>query len=122
MRHLPQGDVITVTRPGEAMFRRAAFPIWRVTRNGQDIPQSGPIIRFNAGPGLYRIERRLIWQEVAGTAMSIVAMVLLCVVGLSGYRWPRRGKDDGTTGRRVFPWQPSRERPLPPSVAGPTAT
>jgi len=85
-RHLPRGDSITVTQPGEALFRRAAFPIWHVTRNGIEIPYRGPIVQFTAQPGVYKIERRLIWQEIAGAILSIIAALLLCALALTKRR------------------------------------
>ncbi len=79
---LPRGDIITVDRPGLVEVGHAAFPIWRVERDGVTIPSAGPILHFEARlPGTYRIARVLIWQEVAGCAISLLALILL--IGLS---------------------------------------
>jgi len=58
-------------------MRRAAFPIWRVTRDGSEIPSRGPFIQFDATPGLYRIERVTIWQESVGAATSLIGLLVL---------------------------------------------
>ncbi len=31
--------------------------------DGEEIPYRGPLITFEARPGVYRIERRVLWQE-----------------------------------------------------------
>lgn len=79
-RALPRGDSITVTRPGPVTIGHAAFPIWRVTRDGQAVTSHGPLIRFYARPGTYRIERVRLWQESAGAAISLIALLLLALL------------------------------------------
>ncbi len=80
---LPRGDQITVTASGPVTLGRAAFPIWRVTRDGQEIPSRGSLITFDAQPGLYRVERRVLWQERwGGAASGGAALVLLVLLGL----------------------------------------
>jgi hypothetical protein len=81
--NLPRGEVIEVTRPGRYAFGRFAFPIWRVTHDGADVPTDGPLLGFRAtAPGEYRIERRVIWQEAVGAATSALALALLLALGL----------------------------------------
>jgi len=81
-RSLPGRTDTNVTQPGPQSFRRFAFPIWRVTRDGQSVPTSGPIITFDARPGHYRVERVMIWQEIAGMAISLTAVLALAFIGL----------------------------------------
>lgn len=77
---LPRGDSITVTRSGPVTMGHAAFPIWRVTRDGQAIASHGPLISFDATPGTYRIERVRLWQETAGAAVSLIALLILALL------------------------------------------
>ncbi len=86
---LPRGDVIEVTRPGRYAFGRFAFPIWRVTHDGADVPTEGPLLGFRATSGEYRIERRLLWQEAVGAAASALALALLLALSLPA---PSRGR------------------------------
>lgn len=83
-RNLPRRDTIAVTHPGEITFRHAAFPIWSVTRDSREVPYKGPIIHVDARPGVYRIERRMIWQESVGTVVSTLAMIVLCIFAMPG--------------------------------------
>ena len=78
-RTLPRGDTIRVDKAGTVTTGRMAFPIWRVTKDGAPIASTGPLIRFNAQPGIYRIERVRLWQERVGDLISIGAIVLLAL-------------------------------------------
>jgi hypothetical protein len=102
-RHLPRGDEILVTRPGEVSFGRAAFPIWRVIRDGREIRYRGPIIHFDALPGRYTIERHMIWQEGVGAAVSMGAALLLLAVGLGRRRLSTLCNGDRATRLRPLP-------------------
>ena len=75
---------ITVDRVGVVTVRRAAFPIWRVSKGGVTVPTSGPLITFNASPGTYRLERILLWQEWVGAIISALALIVLCALTF----WP----------------------------------
>ncbi|HEX7821823.1 MAG TPA: 6-pyruvoyl-tetrahydropterin synthase-related protein [Sphingobium sp.] len=81
-RSLPGGTDIDVTKAGPASFRRFLFPIWRVTRDGREVPVTGPVITVDAQPGRYRLERVMIWQEVAGMAISLAAALMLASLSL----------------------------------------
>lgn len=59
---------------GRVTIHQADFPIWRMTRDGSPVLHIGPLISFDAQPGIYRIERVAIWQEKAGLAISIMAV------------------------------------------------
>lgn len=74
---LPRGDSLVVRTGGPVTMGHAAFPIWRVTRDGQPVPSQGPLIHFDAQPGTYRIERVRLWQENIGAAVSALAFALL---------------------------------------------
>ncbi|WP_253343828.1 YfhO family protein [Sphingobium sp. OAS761] len=76
-RALPRGNAVVVTRPGPVTLGRGAFPIWQVSRDGRPVASTGPLIHFMAQPGLYRIERRRLWQESTGAAASVAAALLL---------------------------------------------
>lgn len=76
-RGIKAGDELVVDRSGEVMMRRAAFPIWRVVRGEEVVPYRGPVIRFYAHPGHYRIERMYLWQEWAGVIISLGSLLLL---------------------------------------------
>lgn len=83
-RGLPRASAsITVSRPGVVTIRRAAFPIWRVSRNNVTVPARGPLITFDASSGTYRLERIRLWQEWLGAIISALAVVVvvLCVLG-----------------------------------------
>ena len=82
LRTLPRGDHVMVTRAGPVTLGRAAFPIWRVTRNGQAVASTGPLIRFQAQPGVYHIERVRLWQETAGAVITIAALILIAMMAL----------------------------------------
>lgn len=88
-RHIPPGDAIEVRRAGEISIRRAAFPIWRVMRDGSPVPYAGPIIHFHGEPGHYRVERVRLWQETAGALVSLLSALMLALL-LHG-RLPRLG-------------------------------
>lgn len=79
-RSLPRGDLIEVTKAGMVTTGHAAFPIWQVTRDGKPVASSGPLIRFQAVPGTYRIERIRIWQEKAGAAISLLSALALALL------------------------------------------
>jgi len=81
-RALPRGDAILVERAGPVTLGHAAFPIWRVTRDGRPVPSSGPLLRFQATPGVYRVERLRLWQETLGGGISLVALMLLAMMAL----------------------------------------
>lgn len=74
------GDELIVDQPGEVMMRRAAFPIWRVMRGEEVVPYKGPVIRFQAQSGRYRLERVYIWQEWVGFIVSLGSLLLLGLV------------------------------------------
>ncbi|CAN5209736.1 hypothetical protein BH10PSE12_BH10PSE12_37420 [soil metagenome] len=72
---------ITVSHPGPVSLHHAAFPIWQVTQDGRPIASTGPMITFYARPGHhYRVERVIIWQEVVGPILSLLAALLLALV------------------------------------------
>lgn len=73
---LPEGSEIDVRHAGIVTLRHAAFPIWRVTRDGQEVASTGPMITFAAQPGRYRVERVILWQEVAGALCTLAAAML----------------------------------------------
>ncbi|HEX7821822.1 MAG TPA: 6-pyruvoyl-tetrahydropterin synthase-related protein [Sphingobium sp.] len=81
-RNLPEGMEIDVKRAGTVSLHHAAFPIWRVTRDGREVPSTGPLITFQAKPGHYRIERVTIWQEVAGSLCTLMAALLILMLYL----------------------------------------
>lgn len=76
-RGVKAGDELVVDQPGEVMMRRAAFPIWRVMRGEEVVPYQGPVIRFQAQSGRYRLERVYIWQEWVGFIVSLGSLLLL---------------------------------------------
>jgi hypothetical protein len=76
-RSLPRTTEIDVKAAGPVSLHRFAFPIWRVTRDGREVPSTGPVITFHAQPGHYRLERTRIWQEVAGALLSLAAALTL---------------------------------------------
>lgn len=77
-QRLPRGRVVTVERPGLVELGHAAFPIWRVERDGVITPSAGPMLHFEARtPGTYRITRVMLWQEVAGWAISLFSLLVL---------------------------------------------
>jgi len=79
-RGIRSGEELIAQTPGEVMMRRAAFPIWRVMRGKEVVPYQGPVIRFHAQPGHYRIERVYVWQEWAGLIVSMCSLLLLGLV------------------------------------------
>lgn len=92
---LPRGETIVATGSGSLTVGHAAFPIWRVTRDGRRVPSSGPLITFAAEPGVYRIERKTLWQEAWGLGLSSGALLALASLLLRGAmslerRRPRR--------------------------------
>lgn len=80
-RDVRSGEELVVDKPGEVVMRRAAFPIWRVMRDKEVITYQGPVIRFQARPGVYRIERVYVWQEWVGLIVSLCSLFLLALVG-----------------------------------------
>ena len=90
---LPRASVLSVAEPGVHTIGRAAFPIWRLVHDGREVPYVGPLITFKGPPGEYRIERRWIWQEEVGAAISILALMglLLMVLRAIWLRSPQRG-------------------------------
>ncbi|WP_336974009.1 6-pyruvoyl-tetrahydropterin synthase-related protein [Sphingobium aromaticiconvertens] len=85
-RRIPPGKEINVKHSGDVMMRHAAFPIWRVTRDGVEVPHKGPIIHFHAEPGRYRIERILVWQEIVGMILTALSVILLLWVAFGAQR------------------------------------
>lgn len=87
----PRSSVMSVIQPGVHTFGRAAFPIWRVVHDGREVPYVGPLITFQGPAGEYRIERRWIWQEKVGAAISIMSLmaVLLMAFWAMRLRGPR---------------------------------
>lgn len=85
-RDLPRGDAILVKQAGPVTLGHAAFPIWRVTRDGQPVASQGPLIHFRATPGLYRIERVTLWQERWGAAVSLAAAFLFALLAMGQRR------------------------------------
>jgi hypothetical protein len=79
-REVKPGNEVVVNVPGEVTMRRAAFPIWRVMRNDEVVAYRGPVIHFNARPGLYRIERVYIWQEWVGLFISLASLLALLLI------------------------------------------
>ncbi|WP_070155376.1 6-pyruvoyl-tetrahydropterin synthase-related protein [Sphingobium phenoxybenzoativorans] len=98
-RDLPKGPEIEVKQAGSVSLHRAAFPIWRVTRDGREVPSTGPVITFAAQPGLYRVERVMIWQEAAGALCTLAAALLALLAGL--------GRLPGLPARRRHPLTPA---------------
>lgn len=90
-RSLKAGDELVVKKLGEVMMRRAAFPIWRVMRDNEVVPYQGPVIRFHARPGHYRIERMYLWQEWAGAIVSLGSLLMLWLVCRSRH-YPRSNR------------------------------
>lgn len=82
VRALPRGETIEVRRAGPVTLGHAAFPIWRVTRDGHLVSYTGPLIHFDAKPGTYRIERVSIWQERWGAAISMLALLACMLMAL----------------------------------------
>lgn len=96
-RDLPRGATVRVTQEGSVTLGRANFPIWRVVRDGQVTPHTGPLVTFQATPGHYKIERVKLWQESVGAAASSIALLALIAVmfwtrglGLISNRRPTR--------------------------------
>jgi len=85
--------VIRVARAGRLTLRRAAFPIWSVRRDGRAVPTSGPLITFEATPGLYELVRTTTPAELVGAAVSTLALVLTAGLALWG-RWRRQPSID----------------------------
>jgi hypothetical protein len=85
-RALPRGDTILVKQAGPVTLGHAAFPIWRVKRDGQPVASEGPLIHFTATPGLYRVERVTLWQERWGAAISLAAAFLFALMAMGQRR------------------------------------
>ncbi len=81
-RTLPRGRSILVEKAGPVTLGHAAFPIWQVMHDGRPVPSRGPFIRFDAEPGLYKVERVRIWQEWVGATISLVSALLLAALAL----------------------------------------
>ena len=79
-RGLARGDVIRVDRPGVVTIGHAAFPIWRVMRDDRPVASKGPLIQFQARPGVYHIVRVRLWQETLGAVISLCAALLLAAL------------------------------------------
>lgn len=84
----PRTSVLSVDKPGIHTIGRAAFPIWRLVHNGRDVPYAGPLITFKGPPGEYRLERRWLWQEEVGAAISILALIAVLLMALRAF-WLR---------------------------------
>lgn len=82
LRALPRGDRLLVRQSGRVTIGHAAFPIWRVTRDGRDVATHGPLLSFEATPGVYRVERVTIWQERVGWAISMACALLLAAIAV----------------------------------------
>lgn len=95
-RNVKTGDELVVERPGEVLMRRAAFPIWRVMLDKEVVPYQGPVIRFHARPGRYRIERIYLWQEWAGLIVSIGGLLMLALFCRGRFPFGRSGVDRGS--------------------------
>lgn len=78
-RDVRPGSQIEVREAGEVMVRRADFPIWQVMRGDKVVAHKGPIIHFQATPGVYRLERVRIWQETAGAFVSLLSALILAI-------------------------------------------
>ena len=90
---------ITATSAGRIVVRRFAFPSWRLERSGRPIAlrRSGvaQLIAFEApGPGLYRLRREVLPQEVIGGASSLAGLVMLALLTAPPMR--RRGPPQAT--------------------------
>lgn len=79
-RVLPRTEKIIIDQPGPVTLGRAAFPIWRVTRDGAPVPANGPFLHFQAIPGIYRIDRVPLWQERLGWAISAFAGLAMAFI------------------------------------------
>lgn len=86
VRRLSRDDRMMVEQAGPVTFGRSAFPIWRVMHDGRTVETHGPLLHFQATPGLYRIERVRIWQEQAGAAISLACAILLAGLTLRDSR------------------------------------
>jgi hypothetical protein len=84
---LPPGPEVLVRQAGKVTLRHADFPIWRVSRGGAPVPHAGPLITFDATPGVYRVERVLLWQEIVGAAISWTSALGLAAVLLRRRRY-----------------------------------
>jgi hypothetical protein len=85
----PRSATLSVTQPGLHTIGRAAFPIWRLVHDGRNVPYVGPLITFSGSPGEYRVERRWIWQEEFGAAVSAMALIGLIFMSLWAMRLDR---------------------------------
>ncbi|HEY0651142.1 hypothetical protein [Phenylobacterium sp.] len=98
-RDLPAGPAITVEQPARVVLRQTAFPIWRVTRDGQAVANRGPLITFDASPGVYRVERVMLWQEQVGALVSVLALMLLLVTTAWSFARRSAATDGGADAR-----------------------
>jgi hypothetical protein len=81
------GLVVEAREPGVVTLRRAAFPIWRVVRNGRTVPAlPGPMLAFQVRPGRYDVQRVILPQERLGAMISLAALPLILGLALR----PRR--------------------------------
>ncbi|HEX7760449.1 MAG TPA: hypothetical protein VF459_13160 [Caulobacteraceae bacterium] len=75
-QRLPAANpVIVVQKPGPMTLRLAAFPIWRITRDGKPVASHGPLLTFDGTPGVYRLERVATPQETLGAMVSALALL-----------------------------------------------
>lgn len=77
---------VAVASPSIVTLHRAAFPIWRVEKGGTPVASSGPLIRFRATAGIYRLRRVSLWQENFGATISALSALVLAMVGILGVR------------------------------------
>ncbi|HEX6860202.1 MAG TPA: hypothetical protein VF138_08410 [Caulobacteraceae bacterium] len=75
-RALPSPPTM-VRSAGAITVRRFAFPIWRVEKEGIEVKSHGPLITFQATPGVYRVVRVRLWQERLGALVSLLAALSL---------------------------------------------
>jgi hypothetical protein len=81
----PDGRVtLVVTAPGRVTFRRSNFPAWRVRDASGEVPlEPGPLISFQAAPGVYEIVKAPLPAEQLGAGLALVAALGLAF-------WPGR--------------------------------
>ena len=93
----PRTSVLSVATAGTHIIGRAAFPIWRLVHDGREVPYAGPLITFKGPPGEYRLERRWLWQEEVGAAISVLALIGVLLMALLALRL-RRLRPEGWIG------------------------
>jgi hypothetical protein len=92
----PSGEVaFDAVGAGRVVLRRAAFPAWRVTALGREVPlEPGPLVAFDVTPGHYRVWRAPLDVERVGWAISAAAFCVFAIVALlsaAHRRAPRSG-------------------------------